>query len=91
MAKRERSAHVLQDEVSRRIQQIDEIADDGAKVRVPLPQPHARDARGRNWDMAIFGNARGYEMSIRGVVDDVRDEFDLSDKPENHAPNPFGD
>jgi len=25
------------------------------------------------------------------VVDKVRDEFDLSEAPENRAPNPFGD
>ena len=91
MAKRERGRHALQDEVSRRIQQIYEIGEDGAKVRVPAPVPHARDARGRNWNMTGFGNASGYEASIRAVVDKVRDEFDLSEAPENRAPNPFGD
>jgi len=91
MAKRERTARVLQEEVSRRIHQIDEIADDGARIHVPLPQGHARDTCGRNWDMAFHGGARGYEASIRVVVDDVRDEFDLVDTPESRAPNPFGD
>ncbi len=41
--------------------------------------------------MTGFGNASGYEASIRAVVDKVRDEFDLSEAPENRAPNPFGD
>lgn len=92
MAKRERSRRVLQDEVSRRIHQIDEIADDGAHIRVPEPKPHPRDARGRNWDItAPFGNARGYEASIRAVLDELRDEFDLVDDPASHTPNPFGD
>ena len=91
MAKRGRSRRVLKEEVSRRIHQIDEIADDGARIRVPDPVPHARDARGRNWDMGHFGNARGYERSIRAVVDDVREEFDLVDEPESRTPNPFGD
>ena len=91
MAKRERGRHALQDEVSRRIQQIYEVGEDGAKVRVPAPVPHARDARGRNWDMSGFGNATGYEASIRAVVDQVRDEFDLNESLENRAPNPFGD
>jgi len=91
MAKRERSARVLQEEVSRRIHQIDEIADDGARIHVPLPHGHARDARGRNWDMAFYNTARGYEAGIRAVVDDVRDEFDLVDMPESRVPNPFGD
>jgi hypothetical protein len=40
--------------------------------------------------MDYFGNARGYEASIRSVVDDVRDEFDLVDDPAR-VPNPFGD
>lgn len=91
MAKRERSRRVIKEEVSRRIQQIDEIADEGMRVRVPDPMPHERDARGRNWDMGRFGNARGYEGAIRTVVDDVRDEFDLVDDPASKAPNPFGD
>ena len=91
MAKRERSRHVIKEEVSRRIHQIDEIADDGAHIRVPDPEPHARDTRGRNWDMGRFGNARGYEQSIRIVVDEVRDELDLVDDPADRGPNPFGD
>ncbi len=91
MAKRERGRRALQDEVSRRVQQIDDIGEDGAKVRVPMPEPHARDARGRNWDMKGFGRGSGYETSIRAVLDKVRDEFDLSDSVENRAPNPFGD
>lgn len=91
MAKRGSNSRVLKEEVSRRIHQIDEIADDGARIRVPDPMPHARDARGRNWDMGRFGNARGFEASIRAVVDDVRDEFDLVDDPGSHMPNPFGD
>lgn len=91
MSKRERSAHVLRDEVSLRIHRIDEIADDGAKIHVPLPESHPRDKRGRNWDMAFHNSARGYEASVRVVVDEVRDEFDLVDTPESHVPNPFGD
>ena len=91
MAKLERSRRVIKEEVSRRIQNIDEIADDGARVRVPDPVPHDRDTLGRNWDMARFGNARGYEASIRAVVDEVRDEFDLVDDPASTVPNPFGD
>jgi hypothetical protein len=36
MAKRERSRHVIKEEVSRRIHQIDEVADDGAHM-YPTP------------------------------------------------------
>ncbi|MGO4326707.1 hypothetical protein AB4Z48_17925 [Cupriavidus sp. 2TAF22] len=90
MAKRERAARALQDEVSRRIQRIDDIIEDGAKIRVPAPQPHARDARGRNWDMKGFGNAAGYEKGIRAVVDKARDEFDLAELPARAEADPFG-
>jgi hypothetical protein len=90
MAKRERGRRALQDEVSRRIQQIDEIGEDGPRIRVPAPLPHPRDARGRNWDM-VLDNLQGYAASVRAVVDKVRDEFDLNDALENRAPNPFGD
>lgn len=88
MAKRERPARALQDEVSRRIQRLDEIVDEGLKVRVPVPQPHPRDAWGRNWDMQGFGHVRGHERAIRAVVDKVRDEFDLSENPAT-PPDPF--
>ncbi|MBY4945390.1 hypothetical protein K6V92_01970 [Cupriavidus respiraculi] len=81
MAKRERNRRALQDEVSRRIHKIEDIAEDGARIRVPEPEPHPRDARGRNWDMKAFGNAAGYERAIRAVVDKVRDEFDLTEAP----------
>ncbi len=90
MPKRERTARALQDEVSRRIQRIDDIVEDGAKIKVPAPQPHARDARGRNWDMKAFGNAAGHERSIRAVVDKARDEFDLAELPGQQSADPFG-
>ncbi len=89
MAKRERAARALQDEVSRRIQRIDDIVEDSARIRVPAPQAHPRDARGRNWDMKAFGNAGGYERSIRAVVDKARDEFDLVEAPGQPGDDPF--
>ena len=70
MAKRERGRRALQDEVSRRIQQIDEIGEEGARIRVPSPQPHPRDARGRKQYMA-FDNLHGYAASVRAAVDTV--------------------
>lgn len=78
MAKRERPARALQDEASRRIQRLDDIVEEGLKVRVPPPAPHARDARGRNWDMRLPGNLRAYERPLRAVIDRLRDEFDLA-------------
>jgi len=59
----------------------------GAGERLPA---HARDARGRNWDMKAFGNAAGYERSIRAVVDKARDEFDLIEVPGQQSADPFG-
>ncbi|MBY4898861.1 hypothetical protein [Cupriavidus sp. AU9028] len=87
MPKRERTGRALQDEVSRRIQRLDEIVEDGVRVRVPQPQPHPRDVRGRNWDMQGFSHVRGYERAIRAVVDKVRDEYDLA--PELTRGDPF--
>lgn len=88
MGKRERTRRALQDEASRRIQRLDEIVEDGVRVRVPPPQPHPRDARGRNWDMQGFAHVKGYERLIRAVVDKLRDEYDLAD--ESRRDDPFG-
>ncbi|TWG80392.1 hypothetical protein L602_000500000380 [Cupriavidus gilardii J11] len=87
MAKREGTRRALQDELSRRIQRIDEIVEDGVRVRVPPPQPHPRDARGRNWDVKGFTHVKGYERQIRAVVDKVRDEYDLVEV--SASDNPF--
>jgi hypothetical protein len=81
MAKQERTRRALQDEASRRIQKIDEIAEEGARILVPAPEPHPRDARGRNWNIERFGHAAGYERRIRPLVDEMRDEYDLVDGP----------
>lgn len=86
MAKRQGTRRALQDELSRRIQRIDEIVEEGVRVRVPPPQPHPRDARGRNWDVQGFTHVKGYERLIRAVVDKVRDEYDLVDMPAGDDP-----
>ena len=47
-------------------------------------QRHARDAQGRNWDIAAFGCHRApvavfeLELELRRIVDTMRDQFDLA-------------
>jgi hypothetical protein len=90
MAKRARSAPLLQAELSRRIHRLDDVLEDGVRLTVPLPQAHERDKRGRNWDLKRFDDHRSYARSIREVIDAMRDEFDLADEvPRSRTPNPF--
>jgi hypothetical protein len=72
-------ASQLQDEVSRRIHRTHEIAEDGAKIRVPRPQKQEPDATGCNWTMKHFGNAIGYERIVEEVLRAVRTEYNLAD------------
>lgn len=73
------NASRLQDEVSRRINRIHELIEDGVKIRVPRPQPQEPDKSGCNWTMKHFGNAIGYERVIAEVLDAVRAEYNLAE------------
>ena len=73
------NASRLQDEVSRRINRIHELIEDGVKIRVPRPQPQEPDKTGCNWTMKHFGNAIGYERVIAEVLDAVRAEYNLAE------------
>jgi hypothetical protein len=69
----------IQKKVREIIHNIEEVADDGASIGVPLPQRHEVDRNGCNWDMGIFRNASGYEDSIRAEVEKARQSFNLPD------------
>jgi len=89
------NASRLQQEVSRRIQRLQEVVDDGVRIGVPRPQLHAPDASGCNWTMKHFGNAAGFEAAIADVLAKVRAEYNLADDPFGDAKprervNPFG-
>jgi hypothetical protein len=50
------NASQLQQEVNRRIHRLQEIVEDGVKIRVPRPQLQEPDKTGCNWNMTHFGN-----------------------------------
>lgn len=38
---------------------------------------HARDSRGRNWDITDLERGEGLERTFRAIVDGLRESFDL--------------
>jgi hypothetical protein len=80
----------LQQEVDRRIHRLQEVVEDGVKIRVPRPQLQEADKTGCNWKMTNFGNAVGFERDIEGVLKAVRAEYNLSTEVKDTG-NPFGD
>jgi hypothetical protein len=78
MSRSIRSAEAIQQMVQERINHIEEIEDDGAEVRVPMPtRNRVVDRDGCNWDMSVFGNATAYIDEIRLQVETVRSQFNL--------------
>jgi hypothetical protein len=90
MIRRTLNASQLQQEVSRRIHRLQEIVEDGVKIRVPRPQLQEADKTGCNWNMNHFGNAVGFERDIEGVLKAVRAEYNLNTEVKDTG-NPFGD
>jgi hypothetical protein len=90
MIRKTLNASQLQQEVNRRIHRLQEIVEDGVKIRVPRPQLQEPDKTGCNWSMNHFGNAVGFERDIEGVLKAVRAEYDLSTEVKDTG-NPFGD
>ncbi|MDR3738865.1 MAG: hypothetical protein P4L40_07575 [Terracidiphilus sp.] len=90
MIRRTLNASQLQQEVARRIHRLQEIVEDGVKIRVPRPQLQEADKTGCNWNMTHFGNAVGFERDIEGVLKAVRAEYNLNTEVKDTG-NPFGD
>lgn len=90
MKRKTLNASQLQQEVSRRLQRVPEIVDDGVKIRVPRPQWQEPDKTGCNWHMKDFGNALGFERDIEAVLKAVRAEYNLATETKA-ALDPFGD
>ncbi|MBB5444891.1 hypothetical protein HDG32_007327 [Paraburkholderia sp. CI2] len=90
MIRKTLNASQLQQEVSRRIHRLQEIVEDGVKIRVPRPQLQEADKTGCNWNMTHFGNAIGFERDIEGVLKAMRAEYNLSTEVKDTG-NPFGD
>jgi hypothetical protein len=90
MRRKTLNASQLQQEVNRRIHRLQEIVEDGVKIRVPRPQMQEPDKTGCNWNMTHFGNAVGFEHDIEGVLQAVRAEYNLNAEVKDTG-NPFGD
>jgi hypothetical protein len=90
MIRKTLNASQLQQEVNRRIHRLQEIVEDGVKIRVPRPQVQEADKTGCNWNMTHFGNAVGFERDIEGVLKAVRAEYNLNTEVKDTG-NPFGD
>ena len=90
MIRKTLNASQLQREVNRRIHRLQEIVEDGVKIRVPRPQLQEADKTGCNWNMTHFGNAVGFERDIEGVLKAVRAEYNLNTEVKDTG-NPFGD
>jgi hypothetical protein len=90
MMRKTLNASQLQQEVNRRIHRLQEIVEDGVKIRVPRPQLQEPDKSGCNWNMTHFGNAVGFERDIEGVLKAVRAEYNLNTEVKDTG-NPFGD
>ena len=84
------NASQLQQEVNRRIHRLQEIVEDGVKIRVPRPQLQEPDKTGCNWNMTHFGNAVGFERDVEGVLKAVRAEYNLNTEVRDTG-KPFGD
>ena len=90
MIRKTLNASQLQQEVNRRIHRLQEVVEDGVKIRVPRPQLQEADKAGCNWNMTHFGNAVGFERDIEGVLKAVRAEYNLNTEVKDTG-NPFGD
>ena len=90
MIRKTLNASQLQQEVNRRIHRLQEIVEDGVKIRVPRPQLQEADKTGCNWNMTHFGNALGFERGIEDVLKALRAEYNLKIEVKDSG-NPFGD
>lgn len=88
MIRKTLNASQLQQEVNRRIHRLQEIIEDGVKIRVPRPQLQEPDKTGCNWNMTHFGNAVGFERDIESVLKTVRAEYNLNTEVKDTG-NPF--
>ncbi|WP_087633659.1 hypothetical protein [Caballeronia telluris] len=90
MIRKTLNASRLQQEVDRRIHRLQEVVEDGVKIRVPRPQLQEPGRAGCNWNMTNFGNAVGFERDIEGVLKAVRAEYSFSTETKDPG-NPFED
>lgn len=88
MTRQTKDAAGLQAEVSRLIQALRDVQEDGVSIKVPRPVMVERSDESKpNWTMKErdFGNARGFERDIAKIVAEAQKRYDL--KPP--SPPPF--
>ena len=68
------SASEIKDELQKRINQIQEVTEDGKTVKVHGIQQLAQlDENGCNWSSVVhFSNSQGYESDISRIVAEVQ-------------------
>jgi hypothetical protein len=77
MAREKLSAEAIQKIVQQQIDAVPRIGDDKADIKAPLPYWIESGPDACNWDMSVFVNANGYEVTITGIVKWARSQFKL--------------
>jgi len=74
------SAEDIRKRVQKAVNEIPEVADDDAKIEVPIPIHHEMDRDGCNWDIGKIRGAADYETEVREAIEHVREKFNLVEK-----------
>jgi hypothetical protein len=77
MARKLLSAGEIGSLVHQRVHEMETVRDDEAEIRIPKPYRHEPDSDGCNWNMQVFGNARGYEKGIAAILKEIRGKVNL--------------
>ena len=78
MGKQQWTKEQIRSEVQRQTNEIIEIVEDKATVKISNPIGNEVDELGRNWDISVVTNGNGYIGNIRRIIDVLRDKVNLS-------------
>lgn len=77
MAKIEKTAHEIHDEVSRLVHEIPAVLEDGEAVQVGFPIRLDEGGGGPSWTIENVANGRAYLTAIREVITEAQQRLDL--------------
>lgn len=77
MARIEKTAHEIHDEIARMVHEIPEVLEDGEVVEVGYPVRLDTDGESPNWTIDHVGNGRAYLASIHDVIEKARAKWEL--------------
>lgn len=77
MAKVEKSAYEIHDEVARLVHEIPAVVEDGEAIEVGYPVRLDDPGEGPNWTIDHVGNGRAYLSSIHQVIATVQSRWSL--------------